>query len=183
MVEISWEQVWGVILTTVVGCIVKVIFSFLREQKEKHEEEQKAKDAIIDALMKNNQELLEWRKAMELENELLKKELQAILKQIKQITDSDLIILKDRILQSCRFFIGKQSITMAARENIADMYTCYKDMGGNGTCKIVFEEAMKLEISDLGTVDNENNYGHDHLGDERGSHHVREDKEKHQHSI
>ena len=179
MFGITWEQIWGVAITTIVGGIIRVIFSFLKEQKQKHEDEQKAKDAIIDALMKNNQELLEWRRAMEVENQLLKKELQAILYQIKQITDSDLIILKDRIIQSCRFFIGKGSITMSARENIADMYSCYKEMGGNGTCKIVFEEAMKLEISDLVNVDHPDNYGHYHLDNERSGQHVRENQEHH----
>ena len=180
---ITWEYIWGVVLTTVVGGLIRVVGAFIKEQKNKHEEEERTKNDIFNQLVQNNKELLEWRESMEIENKLLKTELQAISKQITKITDSDLIILKDRILQSCRFFIGKGSITMAARENIADMYACYKDMGGNGTCKIVFEEAMKLEISDIGRVDNPDNYGHDHLGDERSVHHVREDKEKHQHSI
>lgn len=162
---ISLGEIWGVIITTVVGCIIKVIFSFLQEQKTKHEQEQKAKDDIIKALMKNNQELLDWRTDMETKNNLFERELQVISEQIKQITESDLIILKDRILQSCRYFISKGSITMAARENIAEMYACYKDMGGNGTGKIMFEEAMKLEISDITHVDHDNNYGHDHLDD------------------
>ena len=170
MFNVTWEQIWGIIITTVVGGLLRMFLSFIKEQKKKHEEEQKAKDDIIQALINNNQELLEWRKSMEIENELLKKELQTISRQIKQITDSDLIILKDRILQSCRYFIGKGSITMAARENLSEMYACYKEMGGNGTGKIVFEEAMKLEISDIGNAENENNYGHVHLGsDKHGS--------------
>ena len=160
----TWEYIWGVVITTVVGGLIRVVGAFIKEQKDKHEEEQQAKNNIFNQLVQNNKELLEWRESMELENKLLKKELQAISKQITKITDSDLIILKDRILQSCRFFIGKGSITMAARENISEMYACYKEMGGNGTCKIVFEEAMKLEISDIGHAESEDNYGHYHSG-------------------
>ena len=169
---VTWEYIWGVVITTVVGGLIRVVGSFIKEQKNKHEEEQRTKNNIFNQLVQNNKELLEWRESMEVENSLLKKELQTISRQINQITDSDLIILKDRILQSCRFFIGKGSITMAARENISEMYACYKDMGGNGTCKIVFDEAMKLDISDIGQVENENNYGHYHNG--RNEKHGRE---------
>lgn len=168
---ITWEQIWGVIITGVVGGLIKMFLDFIKEQKHKHEEETKAKNDIINQLVKTNQELLEWRKTMEIENQLLKRELQTISQQIKQITDSDLIILKDRILQSCRYFIGHGSITMAARENISEMYHCYKDMGGNGTCKVVYEEAMKLDIRDIGHAESEDNYGHEHLGDERSERH------------
>lgn len=163
----TWEYVWGVVITTVVGGLLRMVSSFIKEQKDKHEEEQQTKNEIFTQLVQNNKELLEWRGQMEVENQLLKKELQTISKQINRITDSDLIILKDRILQSCRFFIGKGSITMGARENISEMYACYKDMGGNGTCKVVFEQAMKLEISDLGKVDSEDNYGHYHNGGDK----------------
>lgn len=149
MINVSWEQIWGAIITTIVATLIKVVFSFLKEQKKKHEEAEKQKNDIITALMANNQELIAWRKDMDAKNQTLEKELHHINQQIKQITDSDLIILKDRILQSCRYFISKGYITVAARENITEMYNCYKKMGGNGTGKIIYEQAMELKIKDV----------------------------------
>ena len=149
MINVSWEQVWGAIITTLVATLLKIVFTFLKEQKKKHEEAEKHKNDIISALMKNNSELIAWRKDMDAKNQALEKELHHLNQQIKQITDSDLIILKDRILQSCRYFITKGYITVAARENITEMYNCYRKMGGNGTGKIIYEQAMELKIKDV----------------------------------
>lgn len=143
------EQIWGAIITTLVATLLKVVFTFLKEQKKKHEEAEKQKNDIISALMRNNEELTAWRGDMDVKNQTLEKELHHINQQIKQITDSDLIILKDRILQSCRYFITKGYITVAARENITEMYQCYRKMGGNGTGKIIYEQAMELKIKDV----------------------------------
>ena len=149
MINVSWEQIWGAVITTIVATLIKVVFTFLKEQRKKHEEAEKQKNDIIAALMDNNQELIAWRKDMDAKNQALEKELHHLNQQIKQITDSDLIILKDRILQSCRYFITKGYITVAARENITEMYQCYKKMGGNGTGKIIYEQAMELKIKDV----------------------------------
>ena len=149
MLNISWEQIWGAIITTIVVTLIKIVFTFLKEQRKKREEEEEHKNAIIKALMDNNTELSNWKKDIDSKNQILEKELHHLNQQIKQITDSDLIILKDRILQSCRYFIGKGFITVAARENITEMYNCYKKMGGNGTGKIIFEQAMELKIRDI----------------------------------
>lgn len=149
MFNISWEEIWGAIITTIVITLIKIVFSFLKEQRKKHEEAEKQKDDIIKALMKNNQELSAWKNDINAKNQVLEKELHHLNQHIKQTTESDLIILKDRILQSCRYFISKGFITVAARENITEMYLCYKKMGGNGTGKIIYEQAMKLKIKDI----------------------------------
>ena len=88
-------------------------------------------------------------KDIEKENVLLRDELRNINHKMERITDSDLILLKDRILQSCRYFINKGEISLGARENITEMYHCYEKMGGNGTGKLIYEQTMKLKINDL----------------------------------
>jgi hypothetical protein len=147
--DFSWEQIWGGLVTTVLVGLSKVVFSFLREQKLKYEEEQKKKDQIISMLIENNKELMAWRKDIEKENNGLRDELRNINNKMERITDSDLILLKDRILQSCRYFINKGEISLGARENITEMYHCYERMGGNGTGKLIYEQTMKMKIKDL----------------------------------
>jgi len=147
--DFSWEQIWGGLVTTGLVGLSKVVFSFLHEQKIKYEEEQEKKDQIISMLIENNKELMTWRKDIEKENVLLRDELRNINYKMERITDSDLILLKDRILQYCRYFINKGEISLGARENITEMYHCYEKMGGNGTGKLIYEQTMKLKINDL----------------------------------
>ena len=148
MFDINLSEIWGAVITTVVAGLIKFMYSFLKEQRDKHEQEQRTKNNIIAALMKNNEELIEWRKDIEEKNSRIEQELISINSQIKKINHSDLILMKDRILQSCRYFISKGYITMSARENITEMYDCYKDMGGNGVGKMMYEHAMKLPVKD-----------------------------------
>ena len=149
MPELSWEQIWGGIITVVLTTLVKVVFTFLKEQRDKHALEEQRKDEIIAALMKNNQELIEWKAAIDLRNAEIEKRLQALITQMEKITENNLILMKDKILHTCGFFIAQGTITLAARENIMDMYKCYQNMGGNGTCKLVYEQTMALHVKDI----------------------------------
>lgn len=152
--DFSWEEIWGGLITTGLIGLAKVVFSFLREQKLKYEEEQEKKDQIISMLIENNKELMSWRKDIEKENNMLRDELRNINNKMERITDSDLILLKDRILQSCRYFLNKGEISLGARENITEMYHCYERMGGNGTGKLIYDQTMKLKVSDINNIDN-----------------------------
>lgn len=151
--DISWGEIWGVIITSVVGGLIKYMYTFLKELREKHAQEQKTKNNIINALMKNSEELIEWRRDIDEKNLRIEQELQSINQQVQKTAHSDLILMKDRILQTCRYFLSKGYITISARETITEMYHCYQDMGGNGTGKLVYEQAMALPIKDVTTPD------------------------------
>ena len=153
MPELSWEQIWGGIITVVLTTLVKVVFSFLKEQRNKHALEEQRKDEIINALMQNNKELIEWKAEIDERNIQIEKKLQSLGDQMKKITENDLILMKDKILQLCGYFITQGTITLAARENITDMYKCYQNMGGNGTCKLLYEQVMKLQLKDILVAD------------------------------
>lgn len=149
MPELSWEQIWGGIITVVLTTLVKVVFSFLKEQRDKHALEEQRKDEIISALMKNNKELIDWKAEIDLRNAEIEKQLQSLICQIGKITENDLILMKDKIIHTCGIFIAQGTITLTARENIMEMYKCYQNMGGNGTCKLVYEKTMQLKIKDI----------------------------------
>lgn len=151
--DINWGEVWGVVITTVVVGLIKYMYTFLKELRAKHDQEQRTKNNIIDALMKNSSELVEWRKDIEEKNQRIEQELQSINRQVQKTAHSDLILMKDRILQTCRYFLSKGYMTLSARESITEMYHCYQDMGGNGTGKLLYEQAMALPIKDANTPD------------------------------
>lgn len=56
-------------------------------------------------------------------------------------------ILRDRIIQSCRFFINKGSISPFERENIERMYHAYHDgLGGNDIASDVYNLMKDLPL-------------------------------------
>lgn len=149
MVDISWEQVWGVVITTIVAALIKILVSVIKEQRQRHLEEEERKNEILNSLMINNQELSKWKEEIDNHRSLVEEKLVHLGAQIQRITENDLILMKDKILHVCGFFISQGAITLAARENITDMYKCYQNMGGNGTCKLVYEQVMNLRIKDI----------------------------------
>lgn len=80
----------------------------------------------------------------EQEKQEAEKELKDI---INLLTEGETCILRDRILQSCNYFIGQQKITPLALENISKMHDAYKALGGNGLCDRVFKEINELEVT------------------------------------
>lgn len=55
-------------------------------------------------------------------------------------------ILRDRIIQSCSYFLKEGYITYVAKENIMRMYNAYTQLGGNDIATGIYEDAMKLPI-------------------------------------
>lgn len=56
-------------------------------------------------------------------------------------------MLRDRIIQSCRFFINKGNIPPFERENICRMYHAYHDgLGGNDIASDIYHKMMELEL-------------------------------------
>lgn len=65
---------------------------------------------------------------------------------IERMQDGILAVLRDRILQSCNYFIAQGKISQLALENIAMMHDAYKTLGGNGLCDRQFEAVNKLQV-------------------------------------
>lgn len=57
-------------------------------------------------------------------------------------------MLRDRILQSCNYYIGKGSITALALENITRMHDSYKALGGNGLCDHQYDAIQNLPLEE-----------------------------------
>lgn len=57
-------------------------------------------------------------------------------------------ILRDRIIQSCRFFIKKGSIPTFERESIERMYTAYHSLGGNDIASDIYRQMRELPLGE-----------------------------------
>ena len=101
---------------------------------------------------------IDWRinKNKEAQEKLLKQQMEELAKRqqleaerdlkIEQLQDGIRAVLRDRILQSCNYFIERGSITPLALENITLMHDSYKELHGNGLCDKQFEAVYALPI-------------------------------------
>lgn len=101
---------------------------------------------------------IDWRinKNKEAQEKLLKQQMEELAKRqqleaerdlkIEQLQDGIRAVLRDRILQSCNYFIERGSITPLALENITLMHDSYKELHGNGLCDRQFEAVNKLQV-------------------------------------
>ena len=58
-----------------------------------------------------------------------------------------LALLHDKMYYLCQHFIEKGTITADELENIEYLYKPYEALGGNGTCKRLYEEVLRLPIT------------------------------------
>ncbi len=57
-----------------------------------------------------------------------------------------LALLHDKLYYLCQHFIEKGRISTDELENIEYLYKPYSALGGNGTCKRLYEEVLRLPI-------------------------------------
>ena len=58
-----------------------------------------------------------------------------------------LVMLHDKVFQSCMYFINKGSISCDELENLEYLYKGYSGLGGNGTCETLMNKVQLLQIT------------------------------------
>ena len=131
--------------------IITAVLSFLSDRPQsmanKHDEAAARKEEQFQRLLDQQREFSAWQDKVAKQTAELDKKLSHISRCADRLKEGGLILLRDRIIQSCRVFIERGSITMTARNNIREMYKCYHDeFGGNGDGEFYFKEMMELPI-------------------------------------
>lgn len=67
-------------------------------------------------------------------------------KRIELMEEGIQSILHDRIYQACHFFIPRGWVCISDLKNLEHLYEPYRQMGGNGTAKELYERVLDLEI-------------------------------------
>ena len=86
---------------------------------------------------------------MRRKNESIELELKNLNAQIGYISNADILLMKDKIIHTCKYYLSKREIPLTVRDNLMEMYQCYQNMGGNGVGKILFDQAMTLPVTEL----------------------------------
>lgn len=96
----------------------------------------------IDAKVERYRAKRDKEKAQELAKE------QEIRATIDLVSVGIMSVLRDRILQSCNYYIGKGAISALALENITRMHDSYKALGGNGLCDHQYDAIQNLPLEE-----------------------------------
>lgn len=67
-------------------------------------------------------------------------------KKNKALVNAVQSLLRDRLIEKYRQFKTKEQMTILDKENIDHLYTEYKNLGGNGTVKELYEDMEDIDI-------------------------------------
>lgn len=128
-----------------------VLLSFLSGRAQniasRHDEETAKKQEQFQHIIEQQRDFSLWQADITNQINELDRKLGLISRCTDRLRDGGLILLRDRIIQSCRIFIERGSIPITARNNIRDMYKCYHDeFDGNGDGEFYFQQMMGLPI-------------------------------------
>lgn len=113
----------------------------------RHDEETAKKQEQFQHIIEQQRDFSLWQADITNQINELDRKLGFISRCTDRLRDGGLILLRDRIIQSCRIFIERGSIPITARNNIRDMYKCYHDeFDGNGNGEFYFQQMMGLPI-------------------------------------
>ena len=59
-----------------------------------------------------------------------------------------LALLHDRLYQACNFYLSRGWCGAEDKRNLEYMYEPYVKLGGNGTCKCMYDQCQKLSITE-----------------------------------
>jgi hypothetical protein len=68
--------------------------------------------------------------------------------QIKSVKKGMMWIQHNMLLDRCKSYLKAREITVDELENLTGLYESYKELGGNGTIKKLYEKIQNLPIVD-----------------------------------
>lgn len=77
------------------------------------------------------------------------KDLEPINCKLKYMVDSQKLMTSDRIRDLVKIAIKDGQITLADKEHIMNLYSTYKELGGNGGLNTIMGELEKLKVVEL----------------------------------
>ena len=135
----------GSAVTGIVGYALAYVKYLVVNKAKKHEEKEKFFEEIKVA----NQQNIENFKQVSEHLQKMDANFKLMNKKIDSVAKGGMTLLRDRIIQSCRVFCERGSISLTAKTNIQDMYHYYHNVfGGNGVGEYYYNKMMRLPVDD-----------------------------------
>lgn len=143
------HEIWMLILAPLFSGLVGFLLCYVKYKAVNKVNDLDEKEKAFHLLVDNYEKMTTQMQAQAETNKKLQERLDELSTKLDNIAGGGVALLRDRIIQSCRVFIERGSITLAAKTNIQDMYYFYHDVfHKNSIGEYYYMEAMKLPVVD-----------------------------------
>ena len=143
------ENLVIVFVTALVSGSAAMLLNYVKDVAKKHEREKEEKEKLLIQLKEQTEDFKSWREQFAKDQEDLNKSVNQLALKVNKVAEGSKVLLRDRIVQSCRVFAERGYITTVAKANIQDMYRWYHEgLRGNGLAEIYFKKMQNLPIKD-----------------------------------
>lgn len=133
--------------------VLGIIYRKFSQAIEKSRQDTERREQMVAQLLEENKKLTAQLNDLSRKYDEILRDIQALKRVVEHLSAGGLTILRDRLLESCRVFIERGSITLLAKDNLKDMYHFYHDiLHGNGIVQEYYEMMMKLPVDDTPIV-------------------------------
>ena len=142
-------DIWSIVNSGLVLLVLSGIAGYVRGYVSQYNKNNREREELLRQLVEQNQKIAQWHTENIERDEKLRRDLEHLAATVKHITNGGKVLLRDRIIQSCRVFIEKGQINTVAKSNIVEMYHWYHDeLKGNGMGELFFNKMMELPVID-----------------------------------
>lgn len=143
------QDLWNLLNSSIFILVASGVIGYIKGYIDKYTKTNARKEKMFNELLDSNRKLLEQSKQNAERDEELRKQIEDITEVVQHVTAGSKVLLRDRIIQSCRVFLERGEINRMARNNITDMYHWYHDeLHGNGLGELYYQKMMELPLVD-----------------------------------
>lgn len=143
------QDLWELINSSIVILVISGAAGYIKGYIDKYSKTSANKERQFKELLENNKRLLEQNEKNKKRDDELQRQFDEMSTMVQHIANADKVLLRDRIIQSCRVFIERGCVSRMARNNISEMYHWYHDeLHGNGLGEIYYQRMMDLPLVD-----------------------------------
>lgn len=144
------REIWNFLNSGIFLLLAGAIGRYVKRIADRADEEKMQREQMIKELYENNKRLTEEVRGLKIRYEKLESKLDDLQTTVNNIAKGGLALLKDRLLQSCRYFIERGSITLTAKNNLKSLYYYYHDVFHlNGDGQEYYETMCQLPVEDM----------------------------------
>ena len=143
------QDLWSVVNSSIFILVASGIIGYIKGYIDKYSKTNAEKEKLFNELIESNRKLLELNEENIKRDNELSQRVEEISEVVQHITAGGKVLLRDRIIQSCRTFLERGQISHMARNNISEMYHWYHDeLNGNGLGELYYQRMLELPIVD-----------------------------------
>lgn len=143
------QDLWNLVNSSIFILIASGLIGYIKGYIDKYSRTSAEKEKMFNELIESYKKLLEQNEENKKQHDELTERIKEIAEVVQRLTAGGKVLLRDRIIESCRVFLERGSISHMAKNNISEMYHWYHDeLNGNGLGELFYQRMNELPIVD-----------------------------------